>query len=179
MRFIARGETGCCGAEIWARRDGLRDGLLLYEQRSHVGRPACGIAGVAGGPNRHVVFDEGHFGIVNAPGIAALAHKYRLHGVIAALLILAGLFIWKNAVSLAPSPEADSLQGDVLGRDSAAGFASLLRRNVKSDRLLDVCIAEWSKTFAQGEKFSSREKLAVEAIAQEEQARPLRERNPL
>ena len=131
------------------------------------------------GPNRHVVFDEAHFGIVDAPGIAALARKYRLHGVIAALLILAGLFIWKNAVSLAPSPEADSLQDDVVGRDSAAGFVSLLRRNIKSDRLLDVCIAEWSKTFAQGEKSSSREKLDMEAIAREEQARPARERNPL
>jgi hypothetical protein len=129
------------------------------------------------GPNRHVVFDEAHFGIVDAPGIAALARKYRLHGVIAASLILAALFIWKNAVSLAPSPEADSLQDDVLGRDSAAGFVSLLRRNIKSDRLLDVCIAEWSKTFAQGGK--SREKLDVEAIAREEQARPARQRNPL
>src|SRR4029453_12242931 len=41
----------CCGrGEIWARRDGLRDGLLLYQQRSHAGRPACGLAGVAGWP---------------------------------------------------------------------------------------------------------------------------------
>jgi hypothetical protein len=99
--------------------------------------------------------------------------------VIAALLILAGLFIWKNAVSLGPLPEADSLQDDVRGRDSAAAFVSLLRRNIKSERLLDVCVAEWSKTFALGEKSSSREKLEVEAIAREEQARPARERNPL
>ena len=44
-----------------------------------------------------VVFDEEHNGLRDNPGIASLARKYRLHGVIAGLILLAGLFVWKKA----------------------------------------------------------------------------------
>ncbi len=54
------------------------------------------------GANRNVVFDEAHFGIVETSGVAMLMRKYRLHGLAAGLLLLAGLFIWKNASRLVP-----------------------------------------------------------------------------
>jgi len=130
------------------------------------------------GSSHHVVFDEAHLGIADSPGIAALARKYRLHGVVAALLILALLFFWKNSSSLARPAKAAARPDTVTGRDAAAGFIALLRRNIPPDRVLDLCLAEWNKTFARGTKYSRREKEAVSAIVAEEQARPAKERDP-
>jgi len=45
------------------------------------------------GPNKQVVFDEAHFGIVETSGVAGLIRKYRLHGLMAGLILVAGLFI--------------------------------------------------------------------------------------
>jgi hypothetical protein len=52
------------------------------------------------------------------------------------------------------------------GRSAGAGFVSLLRRGVPRDRVLDVCLQEWRKSFEHGTRFTPREKAAVEEIAQ-------------
>jgi hypothetical protein len=57
------------------------------------------------GPNREIIFNETHLGVMENPGIAALARKYNLHGAVVALLALAGLFVWKNSVSFVPMTE--------------------------------------------------------------------------
>lgn len=49
------------------------------------------------GPAEHIVFDEAHLGVVESSGVAVLMRKYRLTGFIGALVLLAGLFIWKNS----------------------------------------------------------------------------------
>ena len=54
------------------------------------------------GPSSRVMFDEAHLGIVEEPGVAMLMRKYRLHGLVAGLLLLAALFIWKNSSRFAP-----------------------------------------------------------------------------
>lgn len=132
------------------------------------------------GSSDHIVFDEAHFGIVDAPGIAALAHKYRLHGGVAALLILAGLFIWKNSSSLVPSRVTLRDSADVIpGHAAGAGFVSLLRRNISSDRVFGMCLHEWRKAFAHGARFTPRQKAAFEEIAREEESRPVRDRDPV
>ena len=132
------------------------------------------------GPSHHVVFDEAHLGVLDSPGLAALARKYRLYGGAAALLVLAALFIWKNSTSLAPPRKASHNEGNVIvGRDAAAGFVGLLRRNVPRDRVLDLCIGEWRKAFARGTRFSELEKAAFEAVVAEENARPSRDRDPV
>lgn len=132
------------------------------------------------GSSDTVVFDEAHFGIVNSPGLAALARKYRLHGGVLALAILAGLFIWKNSSSLAPPRRAARESDDVIpGRATGAGFVSLLKRTIPTERVLAVCLDEWKKTFGHGTRFTPKEKEAVETLVREDEARPARERNPV
>ena len=129
------------------------------------------------GANRKVVFDEAHLGIVEAPGVAELMRKYRLHGLAAGLLLLAGLFIWKNSTSLVP-PAAEAERGDfVAGKDAASGFVNLLRRSIAPRDLLATCFAEWKKSVAPAGTFSSARRQQAEAIFQAENSRPPGERN--
>src|SRR5205807_5643409 len=90
------------------------------------------------GPNKQIIFDEAHFGVVENPGIAALIRKYHLHGLILGLILLAGLFIWKNSAPFIPM-YAEELRSDfVPGKDSAAGFVNLLRRNIPASEILNL-----------------------------------------
>ena len=98
------------------------------------------------GPAQRVVFDEGHLGILDQAGVAVLMRKYRLTGLVAGLVLLAGLFIWKNSMSFVPLPMEAEVQSAVAGKDAASGFVNLLRRNISPANLLNVCFAEWKKT---------------------------------
>lgn len=101
------------------------------------------------GAHDHVVFDEAHLGIVETSGVATLMRKYRLHGLAAGLLLLAGLFIWKNGSSLVPPPDAEEQENHIVGKDSAAGFVNLLRRSIAPREVLAACFGEWKKSVAQ------------------------------
>ncbi|CAN5495932.1 hypothetical protein BH09VER1_BH09VER1_42830 [soil metagenome] len=131
------------------------------------------------GRNHRIVFDEAHLGIVENPGLATLARKYRLHGLAVALLVLAGLFIWKNTMSLVPKRSEVDRELYVPGKDSAAGFAALLRRNVTPARLLAVCSEEWGKTLSRNARNSERDRQEVASILCEEDAKPKRARDPV
>ncbi len=123
-----------------------------------------------------LVFDEEHLGVRDAPGIASLARKYRLHGVVAGILLIALLFVWKNAARFIPAYQDDTRDGDiVLGKESAAGFINLLRRTIKPAELLPLCLAEWRKSAPP----RPAEQARVEDIAAQEQARPSTRRNPV
>ncbi len=102
------------------------------------------------GNKSRVIYDETHFGMRETPGVAALARKYRLHGLFAGFLLLAGLFIWKNSVSLVPAYESrGKASGEDItsGRDYLSGFVNLLSRNIQPHDLPAVCLDEWKKTF--------------------------------
>jgi hypothetical protein len=100
------------------------------------------------GNARRLVFDETHHNIFEQPGIANLLRKYRLHGLIVGLLLLAGLFIWKSAASFLPREPADEeAKAMVAGRDAYSGFTNLLRRGLPPADLLSACVAEWRKSF--------------------------------
>ncbi|MEW6306683.1 MAG: DUF4350 domain-containing protein [Verrucomicrobiota bacterium] len=103
------------------------------------------------GAGRTVVFDETHLGVNENPGVASLARRYRLHGLVGGLLLLAALFVWKNSASLVPplDDEAGAGGAAVLGRESAAGFVNMLRRTIAPGQLAAVCLAEWKKSCAQ------------------------------
>jgi len=131
------------------------------------------------GANQNVVFDESHFGIVETSGVAMLMRKYRLHGLAAGLLLLAGLFIWKNASSLVPPQAERDRQDYITGKDSAAGFVNLLRRSIAPRDLLPVCFAEWKKSVGQASQYSAGRRQQAEAAFQTENALPSRERNPI
>ena len=123
-----------------------------------------------------VVFDEEHLGVTNQPGIVQLALKYRLHGVIAGLLLIAVLFVWKNAVRFIPAHSDAHPGGDVIaGRDSTAGFNNLLFRAIKPGEIFDVCVEEWRKIPGHQRDVQAR----VEGIRERQAARPPKQRNPV
>jgi len=134
------------------------------------------------GPNTTVLFDETHLGVLETPGLAALVRKYRLHGLVAGLAMLAGLFVWKNTTPFVPPYDealAENRKDAVAGRDSAAGFVNLLRRGISSSEVLLVCFAEWRKTRAHGRADLNARTERMSAVISEEQAKPARERDPV
>ncbi len=128
-----------------------------------------------------VIFDETHLGTANDPGIAALARRYRLHGLGTALLVLAGLFIWRSSVPFLPPAEerlADEAAHQVAGKDAAEGFIHLLRRNVPPVDLLRVCLEQWNLTAAA--RPPARWKIeAMQKIVDEQNALDPRRRDPV
>ncbi|MCP4640683.1 MAG: hypothetical protein GY851_09635 [bacterium] len=134
------------------------------------------------GPNRFVVFDESHFGIQEHQGVMSLAWKYRLQGVFAGFVLLAALYVWKNATHFVPPrPDfgADDIGGWVEGKDAATGLKNLLRRTVAVGDLLRACFDEWSKT-RRGSRVNVEGKLGrMEAVVQSEEAKPAAERDPV
>jgi hypothetical protein len=95
-----------------------------------------------------IIFDEEHNDLRENPGIASLARKYHLHGVVAGLVLLAVFFVWKNMVRFVPAYAASSDEGNVVeGKESSEGFINLLRRSIAPSAIFGVCFAEWRKTF--------------------------------
>ncbi len=131
------------------------------------------------GPGRTIIFDEAHLGVVARSGVAMLMRQYRLHWFAGGLLLLAALFIWKNSVSLVPPHADEAAQEFIAGKDAAAGFVNLLRRNIPARDLLRTCFAEWKKSAAQAGKYSANKLQQAEAIFQVEQSLPVRERDPI
>jgi hypothetical protein len=131
------------------------------------------------GPSRNVVFDEAHFGIVDTSGVASLIRKYRLHGLTLALLLLAGLFLWQNAVSFVPPTPEERAPDYVPGKEAAAGFVNLLRRNVSPRDVLQTCFAEWKKSFSRGAGPSAARIIQAQAILDAESALPQRQRDSI
>jgi hypothetical protein len=131
------------------------------------------------GPSRQVVFDEAHFGIVEQEGVSTLLKKYHLYGLVGALCLLTGLFVWKNSLSFVPLPAMHQSMPFVSGRDSSSGFVNLLRRNVPARELLRVCFAEWKKSRAVGPGLMAARQAQIDALIEAESKRPLRERDPV
>ncbi|HXT10820.1 MAG TPA: DUF4350 domain-containing protein [Candidatus Angelobacter sp.] len=131
------------------------------------------------GKNTRVVFDEAHLGNVESPGVATLMRKYRLHGLALGLLLLAGLFIWKNSTSLAPAYASEQRENFVAGKDSGAGFVNLLRRNIPVQKIFEICFAEWKKSAAKSASVSRTRLQQAEAIFESENSRPPKDRDPI
>jgi len=134
------------------------------------------------GPAREVVFDETHLGVQEDPGVATLARKYRLGGVFVALLILAGLFVWKNSASFMPPYEEQLAleRGELIeGKDSTSGFINLLRRNIPPADLMKVCLEQWNAHFAHARKPSESKLEAMQKIIDAENVLEPRQRNPV
>lgn len=132
------------------------------------------------GPHRVVTFDETHLGVVENPGVMTLARKYRLHGLIAALALLAALFIWKSATAFVPpvADTADTSPAPAVGRDSAAGFVNLLRRSIPPSALLEICLAEWKKSFGHTPRTAPKLE-QIEAVLTSHKELPAHKRDPV
>lgn len=98
------------------------------------------------GRHTAVAFEETHLGIEESGSIAGLATRYRLHGLIAGLLILVGLFIWNQSVSFPPPPRFESERDTrVVGASARGMFAGLLARHLSPQVLIESCVAEWNR----------------------------------
>jgi hypothetical protein len=134
------------------------------------------------GANSRVIFDETHNGVVDEPGVAKLARKYRLQGVAAAFLILAALYIWRSASSLVPPvPERDANESTraALGKDAASAFINLLRRSIPSRDVIAVCVREWEKSFAHARPDLRTRVDWMRNVAEEQRNLPAQKRDPL
>lgn len=134
------------------------------------------------GKNGNVVFDETHFGIQEKPGIAGLARKYRLHWLFAGIVLLAGLFIWKNSTCFVPPHDNDPSMGSndfTSERDNTEGLVSLLRRNISPRDILGVCIEELEKSFAHGREVPEDKQQNIRAAVDAERSRPSKHGDPV
>ena len=96
------------------------------------------------GPHRQIVFDESHLGVLEDPGIAALARRYGLMPAFALCGLLALLFIWRRAAAFVPPPPASTIT--TLDYRPTSSLTALLRRAVPAAQLLPTCLAEWRRT---------------------------------
>ncbi|MFH2047671.1 MAG: hypothetical protein ABIK92_21295 [Pseudomonadota bacterium] len=117
------------------------------------------------GKNSNIIFDEAHLGIRKNPGITSLILKYNLYGPVIALFVFAILFIRKNSSHFLP-PFDTVKAPQVSARDQSSGLISLLKRNINKDKLLNVCINEWEKSFASGHKYSKHNMELLKKIRQ-------------
>jgi Domain of unknown function (DUF4350) len=131
------------------------------------------------GPAERVVFDEAHLGVVETSAVAVLLRRYRLFGVVGALVVLAGLFIWKNALSLVPPYSMAAHQSFVTGKDAAGGFVNLLRRNIPPAKILDVCFEEWTKSLTHAGSHTIASVDRASEIMEMENTRSTRQRDPV
>jgi hypothetical protein len=121
------------------------------------------------GQSETVVFDETHFGIFKHPGVLSLIKKYRFHWFIVTVAVLALLFIWKNSVYFVPPPKRSQTQagGDFISdRDSTQGLISLLRRNIPTRQILQVCLREWERTIQLQKRFRNGQRAKIKSAFQ-------------
>ncbi len=126
------------------------------------------------GDSHEIVFDESHLGVALRPGIATLARKYRLGGLLAVLMLLAGLFIWRSAISFLPrdTERICQLSGqEVEGRDSASGLLNLLRKSVHPQKILPVCLQEWIRSSVSDSAAYRKVQKEVQAVMESPEAK--------
>ncbi|MDY6854108.1 MAG: DUF4350 domain-containing protein [Thermodesulfobacteriota bacterium] len=102
------------------------------------------------GENSNLVFNESHLGIRKNLGIADLARGYRLHWLFFGIVLLGGLFAWKNSAFFVPPPDDNAIinMNDLTySRDHTEGLISILRRNIKTGDILGTCVEEWERSF--------------------------------
>ncbi len=98
------------------------------------------------GPAREIIFDETQLGLHSEPGVVKLIHRYRLDGFLAGLLLLALLYLWKNARGpVPPAIFSEAEAGVVSGRGGAAALLTLLRRTLPAAKILPAALAEWQR----------------------------------
>jgi hypothetical protein len=96
------------------------------------------------GGNRKIIFDEHHLGLAESGGVVILARKYHLEGLGVVLLVLLGLFIWRNSASFLPArAEIADVEDSIAAMDASSGLANLLRRNIPAASLMRTCLEEW------------------------------------
>lgn len=144
---------------VWIERPWLAGSLVLVadswmlSNEALAREPDASALARLAGPSHHIVFDEGHLGIEEGGSVAGLLRRYHLQGLIAALLVLAGLYVWKSSSPLLPpAAPSDADAAGLRGFSAASGLVTLLERSVPAAQLLDVCIGEYQTSAGRGQK---------------------------
>ena len=95
-----------------------------------------------------ILFDELHLGVKSQEGIMMLVNRYGLTGVLMAVLVLAGLFIWQRSSSFVPKYSDPNTEENEVGLTvgSSQGFTNLLTRHIPQKRLIKTMVSEWNST---------------------------------
>lgn len=158
----------------------LADSDLFTNDALRHRRQSALLAWLAGSAT-HLIFDETHLGTRIDPGIMTLVRRYGLTGFLLAVLVVAGLALWRSACGLVPRlPETASDAREVVtGRDATAGFTQLLKRSVAPVELMPLCLAEWRRSLPRNRPDLLRKAAALQDAVNLEAARPPREQNPV
>lgn len=152
----------------------LSNEAMLKERRPRL------LAWLVGG--REILFDETHLGVVQQPGVATLAREYNLAGLFFVLVLLAGLFVWKNAATFLPRSRAraEQLSGaGVEGQGSGAGLVNLLRKSISARNVLAICLNEWTRSAGSDSARLRKARERIESAVKAEQGRTGRQRDPV
>jgi hypothetical protein len=89
--------------------------------------------------------------------VAVLLRRYRFQWVFLVLVVMALLFVWKNATYFVPPRQDDAPSGaDVVSdKDYTRGLIAMLRRNIPDNEILQVCGQEWERTFKKDKRVQS------------------------
>jgi len=154
-KSLGRGEIVLLADTFWASNEALRDerhpGLLAW----------------LAGPHPRAVFDESHLGLREQPGVVALARRNRLHWPLMGIILLALLFVWKNAVPLVPAQrEAPSQRTGVVpsAKDYTQGLISLLHRSIAKSRILETTLDQWRKDLPRNKTLSENRLKRIQAV---------------
>jgi len=108
------------------------------------------------GPSSRAIFSEVHLGTEQKDRIMTLVRRYRLHGFFMGLVLLALLFVWKNASSLLPRVDRTSTRtrrpASAIERSHQDGLDNLLARFVPAERLVETCVDEWLQQYQNNPK---------------------------
>jgi hypothetical protein len=107
------------------------------------------------GPNRIMVFDEAHLGIMGEPNVAAIIKRNGLTGLFISVVSLGLLVIWRQLVPFAVCAKAAASVISDTGRGYSQGVANLLRRNLTKDQILHSCVDEWERAFVHASEEAS------------------------
>jgi hypothetical protein len=92
----------------------------------------------------NIVFDEEHLGVEDNESVGVLIRRYRLHGVVAAILAVFAVFVWMSTSSFLPRVELEP--SELTGREAGAGLANLLRRTIAPTDIMTATVEEWTRS---------------------------------
>lgn len=141
------------------------DGYPMSNQALLFDRDA-GLLSWLAGPNHRLIFDESHLGVTETGSVVALGRRYHLHAFLAALLLLAVLFIWKNSTPLVPVPVVDHAAAPAAQSWGMPHY--LLRRAAPPAEVITACLSEWRKSLALGPRYSAEKLQRAEEAANSE-----------
>lgn len=156
------------------------DSFFISNEALRTDRCAALLTWLVGRSGR-VVFDETHLGVRAEAGIVALGRRYGLHGSLAAVLVLAALFIWRSAGSLVPRRQAaGASRADwIAGRESGEGLVNLLRRATRPADLLRVCLEQWQRGIPPQRRDRTAKAQRMSRIVERQAALPARKQDPV